>query len=315
MTSSFYDRVQEDQPDAEKEPGRVLEGVPEFAVGHGEVYRRFAPQYDLLCLRQDAGTGSVAAAVRGALERAAAAAGCAVGALTAVDVGTGTGKLAALAARCGVRVVGVDRARAMLNYACVTARRGADGVQAAGARLPLRDRCVDVALAGWTLSETKAAHFDRGWRAHVDRCVAELARVARHGVLVLENLAVGAAAPARAGSHLYRHLVEHAGFTRAWHRTDYVFASLDEALRLTRFFFGTKRAALWEPALRAQHDAIQAAAAAGDDSSSGDKSKSSKPPSGIVLPECTAFFWRSLDSSSSPTPPSPSSPPTQKPTI
>ena len=304
-SSSFYDRVQEGQPDAEREPGRVLAGVPGFPVGHGEVYKRFAPQYDLLCLRQDARTQSIAAAVHALLVRAAAAAGGAVGALTAVDVGTGTGKLAALLGRWGVRVVGVDRARPMLTYACVTARRAADGVQAAGARLPLRDKCVDVALAGWTLSETKSAHFDRGWRAHIDRSVAELARVARHGVLVLENLAVGAAEPARAGSHLYRHLVENAGFERAWHRTDYVFASLDEALRLTRFFFGTKRAAAWEPALRAQHQALQerhhhhsasaeADADAEDHDPEPEQAPEPEPEPGIVLPECTAFFWRNL---------------------
>ena len=278
---NYYDIIREGQLNACVEPGRVLAALPGFPVGRSEVYKRFPPQYDLLCLRQDRNLGNIASVV-GEVLREAASPGD-VRQLVVADIGTGTGKLADMIEKWGAHVIGFDRARPMLNYCHDTVHRATDVIQAMNAHIPLRNKSVDVAIAGWTLSETKSAHFDTEWRQHIDDSLAEVTRISRRAVLIMENLSVGQDAPARSGSHFYKYLVENAGFTRCWKRTDYVFDSVEEAIQLTRFFFGTKRASLWESSLRAQET---------EDST--DMETQEKHDKGIVLPECTGFFWKTL---------------------
>lgn len=94
-----------------------------------------------------------------------------------VDVGTGTGRAALALATRGATVRGLDASAEML----AVARRRADHAgldieftTGDAHDLPLPDRCADFAVSLRVLMHTP------GW----DRCIGELCRVARHGIVV-----------------------------------------------------------------------------------------------------------------------------------
>lgn len=99
---------------------------------------------------------------------------------------------------------------------------------------------AQVAVAGWVFGHAVAWHPE-DWSARVRRAIdAMRAAVAPGGrVVVVETLGTGHEAPVVAPALApYFDLLGSEGFTRAWARSDYVFASASEAERLTRFFFG-----------------------------------------------------------------------------
>ena len=64
-------------------------------------------------------------------------------------------------------------------------------------------------------------------------------------IIMLETLGTGRETPQPPNSVLaeyYRWLEHDQGFSAQWIRTDYRFESLDEAVQLTRFFFGDELA-------------------------------------------------------------------------
>jgi ArsR family transcriptional regulator len=95
--------------------------------------------------------------------------------LTVLDVGTGTGILALELARLGLRVVAVDRSKAMLEAA--RAKLAAEGVagvdlrEGDAAALPLADTSVDAAFA----------HMVLQYLPSPAEALAEMARVVRPG--------------------------------------------------------------------------------------------------------------------------------------
>jgi SAM-dependent methyltransferase len=86
-----------------------------------------------------------------------------------IDVGTGTGRLAAQLPAAGIDLVAIDRERAMLTLA--RKRIGASLVAADVLALPVRDQSVDIALAVTVLEFVADASI----------AMAELARVVRPG--------------------------------------------------------------------------------------------------------------------------------------
>lgn len=238
--------------------------VPQHAVGRSEVYKKYAAQYDVLCRRQDR---------EGAIKRELARIGALRQGMLVADVGAGTGKLSRLFSDVAAVVIGVDRAPSMVEFA---ARDGAGfGVLLAElGSVPLRDSAFDVCIAGWSLSEIKSAHFDGEWRVHIGKALGDMERVVRSSghVVILETLGCGCESPERDGSHFYRFL-EESGFSRTWLRTDYEFESEAEAMDLTRFFFGNRRAGSVQitrkPSLR-----------------------KTPPRDAWVLAECTGMFWK-----------------------
>ncbi|MBI4213521.1 MAG: methyltransferase domain-containing protein [Chloroflexi bacterium] len=93
-----------------------------------------------------------------------------------LDVGCGTGTLAARVAESGYEVNGVDLSPGMLAQA---ARRGLTGVFAASATaLPFADGTFDLALSVATLHHLET-------RVRVARTISEMARVVRRGGHVL----------------------------------------------------------------------------------------------------------------------------------
>ncbi len=161
------------------------------------------------------------------------------------DVGAGTGRVSLLLAGRAKRLVLVERAPAMLAVA--QRKLAALGVAAelheADARaLPLADASVDVAIAGWVFGHFR--HWmPTGWREEVRRATDEMTRVVRCGghLIVIETLGTGHTEPRehQALDEYFRELAT-LGFERRWIRTDYEFASVDEAATICGPFFGAE---------------------------------------------------------------------------
>jgi ubiquinone/menaquinone biosynthesis C-methylase UbiE len=187
-----------------------------------------------------------------------------------VELGAGTGRLTCMLAPMVQRIWAFDVSRHMLH----TARAKLEGsglrnwelAVADNRRLPVGDGVADVAIAGWSLGHLVAWHPD-SWRGEIGRALREMERALRPGgtVILLETLGTGEETPRPPHAGLaayYGFLEQERGFSSTWMRTDYVFASLDEAEELTRFFFG---AGLAE---RVRREGL------------------------VRLPECTGLWWK-----------------------
>ncbi len=159
--------------------------------------------------------------------------------LRVLDVGAGTGRLTRILAAAGATVVAVDREPSML---AVARARGASFTAAADAvSLPLRENNVDLGCAGWVFG-----HFPhwsaRTWREEAGRAIAEMRRVVRPGgrLILLETLGIAVESPTPPSAELveyYRWLEDDHGFERRVLRTDFQFASAENAVELCGFFF------------------------------------------------------------------------------
>jgi hypothetical protein len=113
-------------------------------------------------------------------------------------------------------------------------------------RLPVEDGGADIAIAGWSFGHA-IGWFPDTWRDEIGAAVDEIARVLHPGgsAIILETMTTGSETPAPPTEGLatyYGWLETERGFSHTSIRTDYRFASLDEAERLTRFFFGDELA-------------------------------------------------------------------------
>lgn len=162
-----------------------------------------------------------------------------------VDVGAGTGRIARALLAQGAHVIAVDKSAAMLEVARkhLAATSGRWEAHVADAReLPIDDGVADLVTAGWVFGHFRE-WMPEGWRTEVARALDEMRRVAKAGapVIVIETLGTGSTQPRPPTEGLaeyYRWLEQERGFTRREVRTDYQFASVQEAARVTGFFFG-----------------------------------------------------------------------------
>jgi ubiquinone/menaquinone biosynthesis C-methylase UbiE len=192
--------------------------------------------------------------------------------LTVVEFGAGTGRLTALLAPLVRHIRAFDEAPAML--AVLAARLTEAGFTNWEARvgdnraLPVADQSADLAIEGWSFGHL-CGWQPATWREEIGKALAEMRRVLRPGgtAILLETLGTGRETPQPPTPELaafYEWLeVEHK-FKRTWIRTDYRFASLEEAIDLTRFFFGEELA---DAVLRENR---------------------------VILPECTGIWWSFL---------------------
>jgi ubiquinone/menaquinone biosynthesis C-methylase UbiE len=127
--------------------------------------------------------------------------------------------------------------------------------------LPDPDNSADLVLSGWSICYL-VDWTCSDWRTEVSKGLAEMERVIKPGgtIIIIETQGTGFESP-----HPPERLVEYFdflkeyGFEFTWFRTDYQFASKEEARELTTFFFGEE--------LTAQF-------------------------STIMLPECTGLWWK-----------------------
>lgn len=240
--------------------------MPEYQ----EIYAQHADQYERLVSREDYQHNILPAlqAIR-PLEG-----------LDVVELGAGTGRLSCMMAPLVRQIHLFDASQHMLDFAAhklarqAHARRGPENwqVQVADNRcLPVEDHVADLAISGWSLGYLVGEYPD-DWRAELGKALSEMRRVLRPGgtIAILETLGTGHETPHPPTEGLaacYRFL-EETGFSATWIRTDYRFASLDEAETLIRFFFGDELAT----------QVVE--------------------KKWVILPECTGVWWVHVDQAS-----------------
>jgi len=224
---------------------------------YADIYAHYAKEYERLIAREDY-TGNLLAALQKITP---------LYNLDAVDMGAGTGRLARLLAPFARSVRAFDTSAGMLAVA--RARLAAEGARhwrvavADHRALPVTSHSADLVISGWSICYTVV--WERDWQAELGKALGEMQRVARPGgtLVIVETLGTGCETPAPPESMTpYFAYLEAQGFASTWIRTDYRFASVEEARALTMFFF--------------QQDM------------SG-KLISREP---VILPECTGIWWK-----------------------
>jgi ubiquinone/menaquinone biosynthesis C-methylase UbiE len=131
--------------------------------------------------------------------------------------------------------------------------------------VPMADGVADISIAGWSLGYFTGWYAD-SWRREIGQVLAEMKRVLRPGgtVLIVETLGTGEKTPrppAEGLAAFYAWLEQEHGFSSTWIRMDYRFASVAEAQKAMRFFFGD------EFAERIERE------------------------NWVIVPECTGLWW------------------------
>lgn len=169
--------------------------------------------------------------------------------LDVVDLGAGTGRLAAALAARAKSVVALDASRAMLDIAAEKLTR--EGLTnwsvgvADNRKLPLDSQSADLIVSGWSISYSANAGVPE-WERNLREIIGEMKRVLRPGgtIVILETMGTGTEVPdppefLRA---YYAALTDVYGFSHRWIRTDYEFEHIGQAEELAGFFFGDEMA-------------------------------------------------------------------------
>ncbi|GKU77906.1 class I SAM-dependent methyltransferase [Paenibacillus sp. L3-i20] len=226
---------------------------------HEEIYRREADQYDELIARQSSMLQYVSE-IR-ALEG-----------LDVIDLGAGTGRLTTVIAPNVKSITAIDASSAMLKLTSDRLREAGLtnwSVLAGDHRqLPLEDNCADMIVSGWSICYVcSSMHED--WRSNLERVIGELKRVLKGGgtAIIFETMGTGYETPHPPDflTSYYAELSNVYGFNHKWIRTDYNFVNVEQAERLTTFFFGDE---LGDRVAREQI---------------------------THLPECAGIWWRTFD--------------------
>jgi len=167
-----------------------------------------------------------------------------------LDLGSGTGRLPLMLHGLAAQVVALDRYHPMLvEQAKQRGLLGGDWplVQADMRALPFPSGHFDLVTAGWALGHF-TGWYPQDWKAQMGKVLEEMERVLVPGgaLVILETLGTGTLTPTPPTADLaeyYTWLEDQWVFTRQEVRSDYQFASLDEAVAYTEFFFGAELAA------------------------------------------------------------------------
>lgn len=187
--------------------------------------------------------------------------------LDALDLGAGTGRLTLILAARLKSIRAFDLSAEMLRVC--RERLLASGLSnwqvdvADHRQLPVPDHSADLVVSGWSVAYLVVWHPET-WREELAKWMNEMKRVLKPGghIILFESLGTGNETPIQL-EHLknYYPWLDEAGFQHKWIRTDYQFASIEEAVDLAGFFFGEEMA----NRVRERQSAI--------------------------LPECTGVWW------------------------
>lgn len=205
-------------------------------VDHRQTYAQDADNYDRLVSAEDC-DGNLLPALSAIVPLEGA---------RVLEVGVGTGRLTRGLLSAGARVVGCEPAAAMLSVA----RRKLAGFPAdrlslypvSAQEIPIEGRVFDLALAGWVFGHFRT-WFEPRWREEIGACLDRMeSGLVPGGVLVIiETLGTGQTEPTPPNDALaeyYAWLENERGMSRQSLRTDYRFADVDAAARVTGTFFG-----------------------------------------------------------------------------
>jgi ubiquinone/menaquinone biosynthesis C-methylase UbiE len=216
------------------------------------IYAHHADQYELLIARED-----YQHQISKTLDQI-----CPLAGLKVIELGAGTGRLTLPLAEVAEHIVAFDASRHMLSTTQAKLRqfdRQNQGFPPPGQvavadhrYLPVGDQRADLVIAGWTIAylvvwheslarPTSKAPGETTWHDDLDKALRAMKRVLHPDgtIIILETLGTGYETP-----YVYEKLapyyayLEEIGFNATWIRTDYKFASLEEAETLIQFFFG-----------------------------------------------------------------------------
>ena len=226
-----------------------------------DIYRNQAEQFDRLAAREDRRGNLVAA-----LNEIRPLHGARV-----VEFGAGTGRITRPLSVVAGDIFAFDIELSMLG--CAQSAMRATGMTnwhlslGDNGRMPVASACADLAIEGWSFAHVREWH-PKAWREQTDRMLAEMARVLKPGgtAILIETMGTGRRQPLapRNLRQLYDHWEQDHGLSYRWIRTDFQFASPQEADELMRFFFGDDLA----------------------DICLDGKS--------VIVPECTGIWWRTF---------------------
>ncbi|SFM05737.1 Methyltransferase domain-containing protein [Paenibacillus sp. 1_12] len=165
--------------------------------------------------------------------------------LDIVDLGAGTGRFTTALAAKAKSIIALDESEAMLRItADKLERAGLTNWRTQAAdhrRLPLEDQSVDLIVSGWSICYLGSTNVSN-WQQNIHQVMSEIRRVLRPDgtAIIFETLGTGYETPTAPDflQPYYAMLEKEYGFSRQWIRTDYTFDHLQQAERLTRFFFG-----------------------------------------------------------------------------
>lgn len=205
-----------------------------------QIYAQHADAYEALVEREDY-QGNILKTLQSI---------CPLAGLHVVEFGAGTGRLTLLLARFVSRLFAFDASAHMLEItrAKVAAQSMSNvHIEVSDNRsLPVPSASADLAIEGWSFAHA-VGWYPESWRREISSMIAEMDRVLRTGgtAVLMETLGTGGEDPQPPNSGLaecYSWLESEHGFSRQSIRTDYRFESLEEAEKLTRFFFGDELA-------------------------------------------------------------------------
>jgi SAM-dependent methyltransferase len=165
----------------------------------------------------------------------------------ALELGVGTGRVTAMLLRAGASVRGCEYAAPMLAVA--RGRLRAEGFTDDATDLSVGDAYAsdfgdgwaDLAIAGWVFGHAVSWHPD-DWRERVGRALAAMRRALKPGgrLVVVETLGTGFTEPTPSPSLVpyQRWLEREHGLVCRVLRTDYRYATVEDAAAGMGFFFG-----------------------------------------------------------------------------
>lgn len=223
-----------------------------------EVYKFHADRYEQLILREDY-QNNIPKAIRHIKDYRN---------LDVIELGAGTGRLTRQLINSAKWVGACDSSWHMLWQAQTILHQQKDGLctlsTADMRQIPFANGCADMVIAGWSFCYL-AVWGGEKWQQETATGLQEAQRVLKPGgvIILLENFGTGFQTPSPP-EHLndYFDFLAEEGFQSNWLRTDFRFASLQEAQSLAEFFFGE------------------------------DLAQKVKEKRWICLPECTGIFWR-----------------------
>lgn len=208
------------------------------SVDYARVYLHDPARYDAMVSAED---------VDGALPALLAEVAPGLRGGRALELGVGTGRITRMLLRAGATVRGCEFAAPMLAVAHERLR--AEGFPDASMDLSVGDAYAadfgdgwaDLAIAGWVFGHALSWHPD-DWEARITRALTTMRRALKPGgrLVVLETLGTGCTEPSPSPKlAVYQQWLESTwGLRRHVLRTDYGYASVDEAAAGMGFFFG-----------------------------------------------------------------------------
>jgi ubiquinone/menaquinone biosynthesis C-methylase UbiE len=166
---------------------------------------------------------------------------------TLLDIGSGTGRIPLFFSREVGECIAIDLYFPMLQVQQQeqTKINGNWSILNADNRsIPIGNDFADIISAGWAIGHLRD-WYKNNWKKEIGKILKEMERVAKPGatLLIMETLTTGGFKPSPPTKELaeyYNWLEAEWGYKREVISTDFQYATIEEAINKTEFFFGTE---------------------------------------------------------------------------